>query len=143
MPLMPYNRDSYDEGGTNSLFSRIDQCISEARSAVRVLPRVDAEGNSDCPFAQKLYDNADEPLSAAYEQVDQLHEHQTDSAAAMARAKEAEEQAIWNDDPRDDGSAERAEYELHRAAHSRIAAKIIEANASLREINEELESRRA
>ncbi|MCX7012835.1 MAG: hypothetical protein NTW86_09810, partial [Candidatus Sumerlaeota bacterium] len=56
--LSDRNLDRELDAWINTMHSRLDHL----QDAVNSLPIVDAEGNSDCPFATKLYAQKDEEL---------------------------------------------------------------------------------
>lgn len=51
-------------------------CINKLQSATKVLPKVDKDGSSECPFAEELYAQKEEAQKEAQECLEKLGEYQ-------------------------------------------------------------------
>jgi len=132
--LAPYNRRTYDEGGTRELFSRVAQCEAELGKACEVLPRVDEEGHSECTFYEELYQRAEAWSDELIEQVKQLREHEAGARAAAEHSDVLQSESMMDDDPRhtDDWRQHERDSHAHREMAQQIRQRLGEAEKTLR-----------
>ncbi len=141
----PYNRKSYAECGTRELWGRVRRCKEGLESACSVLPRMDADGHSDCPFASKLFAAVQDWMEESHEQRRQLCEHRDEIHAAMEESKRKKRDAGFDEDPRhvNDADMYEAEYRKHREWHKQVIEEIKALDEALAQAAATIAERRA
>lgn len=116
--------------------------LSQWDSAFRILPRVDEQGRSDCPFAERLYANKEEAEQELIKRIEELRELESIIAQEMARSQQnaslisSDAGRLHSERPREQYEQARrgAEAEYHRLAEKResVLARIAELEEALR-----------
>ena len=124
----------YTPSMVDSLLEHVNEVIEEFRNAMRILPLVDDEGHSDCPFAEDLYAEKARWQEELQFLLGKLHEYQAGSQAEIRRCMR--NQAVVEEDQRRlDGEHARdqydqaddrvlSEYRQNRRARELLTAKI-------------------
>ena len=73
--------------GFDSLIAEAERRISALESSTRVLPKVDDEGSSDCPFAGNLYTQKEEAEEKVIEIIGRLERYQDLVEKELARCR--------------------------------------------------------
>ena len=137
----------YDEiGGTRQLIARVDKCAQGLRDHCDQLPRVDRDGQSPCPFASALYQDAADWREAFVGQLEQLREHCGAATRAMEEEEHRERECLRDDDesrPIDAWKHHRVAYEEHRRRRAAIREKTRAAEQALAATDAIVAERRA
>jgi hypothetical protein len=130
----PYNRWSYDQNGTHDLLYRVGIAQEELIRACDKLPRTDAQGTSECPFASEWYGDAEEWSDELKDQLVQIQKHRDQALAAASRCTKLKYESMTDDDPRhvDLWKEHEADARKHRKVANQLADKIEEVKATFR-----------
>jgi hypothetical protein len=76
MASRPQDKKTITVKEVESFLHHVASCIKTLLSAVGFLPKVDEQGNSDCPFAKELYEKKEKAQEEVAACVDRLHEYE-------------------------------------------------------------------
>lgn len=76
MASRPHDKKTITMDEVESFLQHVASCIEALRNAVSFLPKVDEQGNSDCPFAKELYEKKEKAQEEVAACIDRLHEYE-------------------------------------------------------------------
>jgi uncharacterized phage infection (PIP) family protein YhgE len=83
----PKTQDDLTMKDLNSFIYLLKQLVEQLSSATSMLPKVDEAGNSECPFAEKLYAQKDECMEKLEKELQKLPRYHAFLGKEIARCR--------------------------------------------------------